>query len=69
VIVALAKALRVATDEILGVKASKAPAAPPVGEETRLEKKFRQLRGLPEKDQRALISVINSLVKTRTGSG
>lgn len=69
VIVALASALRVSTDELLGVKAGKIHAAPPLREETRLEKKFRQLRRLPEKDQRALIRVINSLVKTKTGSG
>ncbi len=62
-LIALAKALRVATDEILGLKALKPERHDP--EERRLWKKFQQVGDLPEKDQRAVIRLINSLAAAR----
>ena len=59
-IVALAKALRVSTDELLGVKRLK--EEPKDQEDQRLWKKFRQIRALPERDQRAITRMINSIV-------
>ena len=60
-LVALAKALRVTTDELLGVKAIKANSRSEDPETRRLWKKFQQVADLPEKDQRAVIRLINSL--------
>lgn len=60
-LVALAKALRVTTDEILGVKAIKADPRSEDPETRRLWKKFQQVAELPDKDQRAVIRLINSL--------
>lgn len=59
-VVALAKALGVSTDELLGVKPLKAPVEPPA-EERRLWRQFRQVARLPEKDQRAVLRLINSV--------
>jgi transcriptional regulator with XRE-family HTH domain len=60
-LVALAKALRVTTDELLGVKSIKADSRSEDSETRRLWKKFQQVADLPEKDQRAVIRLINSL--------
>ena len=59
VIIDLAKALDVSTDELLGIKASKKVRDDP--EKQRLWRKFRQILGLSEKDRRAIIRMINSL--------
>ena len=60
----LAKALGVSLEELLGVKKMKAEKQDP--ETRRLWKKFQQVRALPERDQRALIRMINSLVQAKT---
>jgi transcriptional regulator with XRE-family HTH domain len=60
-LVALAKALRVTTDELLGLKPIKADSRSEDPETRRLWKKFQQVADLPEKDQRAVIRLINSL--------
>ncbi len=60
-LIALAKALRVSTDELLGVKASKAVREEVDAEERRLWKKFQLVGDLPEKDQRAVLRLIHSL--------
>lgn len=61
----LADALAVSTDELLGVPA-KAARAPKVSaadrEAQRLWKKFQLVMELPEKDRRAVIRLVNSLV-------
>jgi len=67
VIVELAKALHVSTDELLGTKPIKAPKEPP--ETRRLWKKFQQVLSLPEKDRRAIIRMINSLVAAQGRKG
>jgi transcriptional regulator with XRE-family HTH domain len=69
VLVRLAQVLRVSTDELLGLKAPKRPSAPKEDPETRrLWKRFQAVRSLPEKDQRAVIRLINSLVSVREGT-
>ncbi|RMF58484.1 MAG: XRE family transcriptional regulator [Bacteroidetes bacterium] len=64
VIIQLASALHVSADELLGIQ--KQRAAQPrdlIDPKTRrLWKKFQQVMSLPEKDQRAVIRLINSLV-------
>jgi len=68
-LIKLAKALKVSTDDLLGLKPPKAPAQPKEDPETRrLWKKFQQVQALPEKDRRAVIRLINSLVITKKAS-
>jgi transcriptional regulator with XRE-family HTH domain len=62
VVVKLAKALRVTTDELLGVKPVKVEKQDP--DVRRLWKKFVQIQTLPVKDQRAIIRMVNSLVNS-----
>jgi len=73
VLVKLASVLKVSTDELLGLKTpKKAPEPKEDPEERRLWKKFQAVRSLPEKDQRAVIRLVNSLVSAkelRRGSG
>jgi hypothetical protein len=65
-IIRLADALDVSADELLGMRndrprtAKKKQEGPP---DKRLWKKFRQVASLPEKGQRAVIRLINSLAK------
>jgi len=65
-IIRLADALDVSADELLGVRNGRPRTAKKKQEEPqerRLWKKFRQIANLPEKDQRAVIRLINSLAK------
>lgn len=66
-IIELAKILRVSADELLGIKATKRRNGAPDGaadpEMQRLWKKFQQVAKLPDKDQRAVIRLINSVAK------
>jgi transcriptional regulator with XRE-family HTH domain len=69
VIVQLAKALHISADELLGLKSPKAlPKTKEDPETRRLWKKFQQIKSLPEKDRRAVIRLINSLVETKKAS-
>ncbi len=61
-VIQLAKALQVSTDELLGVKAPKVERLNGNAETRRLWKRFQQVTSLPEKDQKAVIRLINSLV-------
>jgi transcriptional regulator with XRE-family HTH domain len=61
----LARVLGVTTDELLGVKSSKVDQANDSAETRRLWKRFRRMASLPERDQRAVIRLINSLASTR----
>jgi len=63
VIIALARALKVSTDELLGIKKQKPPKQP--AEVRKLQRKFRQVLSLPEKDRRAIMRMINSLVAAK----
>jgi transcriptional regulator with XRE-family HTH domain len=58
----LAQALKVSTDELLGIKALKVERIDSDPEVRRMWKRFQQIAGLPEKDQRAVIRLISSLV-------
>ena len=60
-VIALARALRVSTDELLGVKDRKPDPREHDAELRRLWKKFQRVGELPERDQRAVIRLINSL--------
>jgi len=61
-VVQLAKALQVSTDELLGLKPPKVEGLNGDAETRRLWKRFQQVTSLPEKDQKAVIRLINSLV-------
>jgi transcriptional regulator with XRE-family HTH domain len=63
-VIALARALRVTTDEMLGIKPLKRDRRNEDPELRRLWKKFQQVTNLPEKDQRAVIRLINSLASS-----
>ena len=61
-VVGLAKALSVSTDELLGLKTPRTEPAHEEDSETRCPwKRFQLITQLPEKDQRAVIRLINSL--------
>jgi transcriptional regulator with XRE-family HTH domain len=62
VVVALAKMLHVSADELLGLKPSKAEHKKEDPEQRRLWKRFQRMASLPERDQRAVIRLISSLV-------
>jgi transcriptional regulator with XRE-family HTH domain len=63
VIVKLAKVLRVSTDDMLGLRKPKLTRQSP--EAQRLWKKFQQVSKLPEKDRRAIMRMVNSLVSAQ----
>jgi transcriptional regulator with XRE-family HTH domain len=61
-VIALAKALKITTDELLGVKPPKVERVHD-GSEARLQwKRFQMISTLPERDQTAVVRLINSLV-------
>jgi transcriptional regulator with XRE-family HTH domain len=62
VVVALAKLLHVSADELLGLKPSKVEHKKEDPEKQRLWKRFQRMASLPERDQRAVIRLISSLV-------
>ena len=64
---ALARALKVSTDELLGLKPLRKDDRAP-GDD-RLWKKFQQIRDLPERDQRAILRMINNALVAARGSG
>lgn len=67
VLVQIARALRVSTDELLGLRRLKEES----GEDRdhlKLWRKFRKILDLPEKDQRAISRMIHSLATAR-GNG
>jgi transcriptional regulator with XRE-family HTH domain len=71
VVVRLARALKVSTDELLGTKplprdAFKVEELHSDPESRRLWKRFKQIASLPERDQRAVIRLINSLAASRS---
>ncbi len=60
-IVDLAKALGVTTDELLGANISRKKEEKMTPDTKRMWNKFQQMLQLPDKDQRAVIRLINSL--------
>jgi transcriptional regulator with XRE-family HTH domain len=65
VIVDLAQALKVSADALMGLKENKPKKENQDSNDTRLWKKFQKVKDLPEKDQRAIIRMINSLASLR----
>ena len=61
-IIDLARALKVSADELLGLRPAKVQAVNDDPETRRMWKRFQMVTTLPEKDQRAVIRLINSLV-------
>jgi transcriptional regulator with XRE-family HTH domain len=61
-VIALAKALRVSADELLGLKPPRVERIGDGAETKRLWKRFQMMATLPEKDQRAVVRLIHSLV-------
>lgn len=62
---AFATALGVSADQLLGLEQPDQPRIDP--DQQRLWKKFRKLQQLPDKDQRAVLRLLNSLTRA-TGS-
>jgi transcriptional regulator with XRE-family HTH domain len=60
-VIGLAKALEVTTDELLGVKPPKVERLNDDSGTRRLWKRFQHVATLPERDQKAVIRLINSL--------
>jgi transcriptional regulator with XRE-family HTH domain len=60
-LIALAKALGVSTDQLLGIEKPAKTEFETDPEVRRLWRKFRKVSDLPERDQRAVIRLINSL--------
>jgi len=61
-VVAMAKELKVSTDELLGMRPQKGPLRDEESTEVRrLWKQFQKVLGLPERDRRAVIRLVNSL--------
>ena len=61
VLIELAKALQLSADELLGLKPRRKGPMDSDPELRRTWKKFQQVMALPERDQRAVIRLINSL--------
>lgn len=68
VIAELARALAISTDELLGASSERKPFAVEPPETQRAWKQFQQVLSLPEKDRRAVMRLINSLVASATKS-
>jgi transcriptional regulator with XRE-family HTH domain len=66
VLVALVRTLGASADELLGLKHSKAEHKKEDPKRRRLWKRFRKMTSLPERDQRAVIRLINSLAGSKT---
>jgi len=64
-VIQLARALRVTTDELLGLKTPKVDHLNDDAESRRLWRRFRQMSALPDRDRRAVIRLINSLVSSK----
>ena len=61
-VIDLAKALNVTTDELLGVKPPKVEHVNDDSEARHMWKRFQLIATLPERDQKAIIRLINSLI-------
>jgi transcriptional regulator with XRE-family HTH domain len=61
-VIDLARALQVTTDELLGVKPTRTETVQDNPEARRQWKRFQMIASLPERDQKAVVRLINSLV-------
>jgi transcriptional regulator with XRE-family HTH domain len=64
-VIAIARALKTTPDQLLGFRSPDEPAA--TAEERRLWRRFRQTRALPEKDQRAIFRMLDTMAKVTPG--
>jgi len=64
VVIALAKALCITPDELLGFAEMSVSEPTQTREEKRLWKTFQRVLALPEKDRRAVIRLVNSLAQS-----
>jgi len=64
-LVALVRTLGVTADELLGLKPSKIEHRKEDPKRRRLWKRFQRMASLPERDQRAVIRLITSLVTSK----
>ena len=65
-VIALATALHVTTDELLGLKPPKVERPRRDPETARQWKRFQRIAALPERDQKAVIRLVNSLAGARS---
>jgi transcriptional regulator with XRE-family HTH domain len=61
-VIDLARALHISTDELLGVKPPKGQRIDDDSEARRMWKRFQRVSSLPERDQKAVLRLINSQV-------
>ena len=61
-VIDLAEALSITTDELLGVKPPKIERVNDDSEARRMWKRFQMVTTLPERDQKAIIRLVNSLI-------
>jgi transcriptional regulator with XRE-family HTH domain len=66
-VIDLARALRISTDELLGLKPPKVQRIDDDSEARRLWKRFQRVSSLPERDQKAVLRLINSLASVTNG--
>jgi transcriptional regulator with XRE-family HTH domain len=67
-VIALASALEVTTDELLGVKPPRLERARGDSETRRQWKRFQRITSLAERDQKAVIRLVNSLAASSARS-
>jgi transcriptional regulator with XRE-family HTH domain len=66
-VASFAQALNISADELLGIKRARAAAnSERLNGDRRLWKRFQKMTSLPERDQRAVIRLINSLSAGRS---
>jgi len=66
-VIDLARALRISTDELLGLKPPKVQRIDDDSEARRMWKRFQRVSSLPERDQKAVLRLINSLASLTYG--
>jgi transcriptional regulator with XRE-family HTH domain len=65
-VIDLAKALNITTDELLGVKPPQIERVNDDSEARRMWKRFQLIATLPERDRKAIIRLVNSLIAGST---
>jgi transcriptional regulator with XRE-family HTH domain len=65
-VIDLAEALGVTTDELLGVKPPRVERVNDDSEARRMWKRFQLVASLPERDRKAIIRLVNSLIANST---
>ena len=63
----MARRFRILTDELLGLNPPKVQRIDDDSEARRMWKRFQRVTSLPERDQKAVLRLINSLVSVSAG--